>query len=225
MKYRNRIVGLVFCALLLCTLSVTAYADDVVPDENRKGEITIEMRYDGKAITGGILAAYRVGQVHEDDGNFRFEKTAPMEKFSGDYSHINDPELAEDVYAFVQEHSIQPDAKAENEAGKATFSHLELGLYLIVQTEASEGYEPLKPFLVTVPMNDDGHYVYEVTATGKFELHQEPKPTTPAKPPEPTLPQTGQLNWPIPVMAALGLCLFAMGWALRFGKKKSRYEK
>ena len=26
------------------------------------------------------------------------------------------------------------------------------------------------------------------------------------------LPQTGQLNWPIPVMAISGMLLFAFGW-------------
>ena len=30
----------------------------------------------------------------------------------------------------------------------------------------------------------------------------------------PTLPQTGQLNWPIPFMACSGVLLFAVGWVL-----------
>ncbi|MCC8127772.1 MAG: hypothetical protein LIO92_10315 [Clostridiales bacterium] len=34
------------------------------------------------------------------------------------------------------------------------------------------------------------------------------------------LPQTGQLNWPIPVMTLCGLLLFAFGWKLVFGGKR-----
>lgn len=45
------------------------------------------------------------------------------------------------------------------------------------------------------------------------------KPNKPSKPSKPTLPQTGQLNWPIPLLAAAGLGLFAGGWYLWFGKK------
>lgn len=32
------------------------------------------------------------------------------------------------------------------------------------------------------------------------------------------LPQTGQLNWPVPVLAVLGLGTFSLGWKLRYGK-------
>ncbi len=41
----------------------------------------------------------------------------------------------------------------------------------------------------------------------------------PAEQPEPTLPQTGQLNWPVPVLTCAGLVLFVFGWTLRFTKK------
>lgn len=42
---------------------------------------------------------------------------------------------------------------------------------------------------------------------------------------KPKLPQTGQLNWPVPVMAAAGLTLFAVGWVLCFGRRKESYAK
>lgn len=38
-----------------------------------------------------------------------------------------------------------------------------------------------------------------------------------------TLPQTGQLNWPVPVLAAFGLCLIAAGWALRCGGQRKHH--
>lgn len=40
------------------------------------------------------------------------------------------------------------------------------------------------------------------------------------------LPQTGQLNWPVPVLVVAGLVLFSAGWVMRFGKiRKNGYEK
>lgn len=40
------------------------------------------------------------------------------------------------------------------------------------------------------------------------------------------LPQTGQLNWPVPVLVVAGLVLFSAGWVIRFGKiRKNGYEK
>ncbi len=40
----------------------------------------------------------------------------------------------------------------------------------------------------------------------------------------PELPQTGQLDWPVPVMVVCGLCLFAAGYVLRRAGKKEHYE-
>lgn len=105
---------------------------------------------------------------------------------------------------------------------------LELGLYLVVQTQAAEGYEPVDPFLISLPMQEEGVYVYEVNATPKMselvEAAEETAEETTAQTAQTptsgaTLPQTGQLNWPIPVLVALGLGLFSLGWVLRYGKK------
>lgn len=250
MKYMKQISALVLAVSLLCTASVPVRAHET-PDRSRQGSVTVKMEYEGKAVTGGTMTAYLVGEIQESDGNYSFEKTEAMGAFTGSYEDITAPSLAEDVASFVREHAVPACATAENKEGRAVFFGLELGLYLIVQTEASEGYEPLRPFLVSVPMNEDGRYVYEVDAEGKFQLHQQTKPHKPHKPGEPdspstpgnpsepnspsephapqggsgvTLPQTGQLNWPVPVLAALGLCLFSIGWMLRFGKKNG-YEK
>ena len=227
MKYIRQICSVLLALCLFCMTFVTAYAHEV-PDGNRKGAITVKMEYDGKAVTGGTLTAYRVGRLRESNGNYSFGKTDATAAFTGSYEDITSAELAESVAAFVEENKVPAYGTAKNQNGKAVFSDLELGLYLIVQTDASEGYEPLVPFLISVPMNEDGHYVYEVSAEGKFQLEQEQEPDTPAAPSVPsgpTLPQTGQLNWPIPVLAALGLCLFSVGWALRFGRKKNGYER
>ena len=51
--------------------------------------------------------------------------------------------------------------------GNAAFEDLELGLYLIVQSKASNGYAPIKPFLVSLPMAENGKWNYEVDASPK----------------------------------------------------------
>jgi outer membrane biosynthesis protein TonB len=38
------------------------------------------------------------------------------------------------------------------------------------------------------------------------------------------LPQTGQLNWPIPLMAAMGILLFVTGWKLTAKRKDDQHE-
>lgn len=78
----------------------------------------------------------------------------------------------------------------------------------------------------------EGSYVYDVNATPKMSVSTA-KPSTPDTSTTPselgtttstsTLPQTGQLKWPIPVMAMLGLILLLCGCFLRSGKEDT-YE-
>ncbi len=220
MRYTKRFAVLLLTVWLLCALPAAAYAH-AVPEESRKGTIIVKMEYDGEPVTDGALAAYRVARLVEEDGGYGFEALPPYKEKELSQEALNTPELAA---SFAEQLSGEGIAPASSENGLIRFEQLEPGLYLIIQTEASRGYEPLKPFLVSLPVNEDGHYVYEVTAEGKFQLYREPEPTEPTKPSEPTLPQTGQLNWPIPVLTVLGLGLFAIGWALCFGKKKEINE-
>ncbi len=56
-----------------------------------------------------------------------------------------------------------------------------------------------------------------------------PPPTEPGdspKPPDDELIDTGQLNWPVPILSAIGLLLFATGWAmLNLGKREEYSEE
>ena len=55
-----------------------------------------------------------------------------------------------------------------------------------------------------------------------MELEKEPEPTstTPPAPTDPRLPYTGQLNWPIPVLAVTGVVLVAAGIKLKKGNRR-----
>lgn len=217
MKHMKKLAVLLLALTMLCGLSLTAYAHEV-PGETRTGSITVNMAYNGEAVTGGTLTAYRVGEIMEDDGNYSFGKTEAMAGFAGSYDSLDSENLAKEVAAFVAKNGVSTCTTVANTDGTVVFSSLEMGLYLIIQTEASDGYDAVTPFLVAVPGNEDGIYVYDIDATPKMgtltEAEPEPEPTTPTTPTGPTLPQTGQLNWPVPVLAVLGLLLMTLGWGL-----------
>lgn len=77
--------------------------------------------------------------------------------------------------------------------GNAAFEDLELGLYLIVQSKASNGYAPIKPFLVSLPMAENGKWNYEVDASPKVGGYT---PVNPDTPPVPPTPGAGQARHP-----------------------------
>lgn len=237
MQFQKRGAMLFLILLLFCSMSMAAYAHEV-PDASKKGSVTVTMTYKNKAVAGGKLTLYRVGAVAEDDGNYGFVLTGDFTGSGISLENIQSARLAKKLADYVGDHKITGKAGKIGNDGKVSFSKLELGLYLLVQTDAADGYLAADPFLVSVPMHEDGAYDYDVDATPKVEMEKEsgstsetpesPKEpsssTETKKPSSPTLPQTGQLNWPVPVLCISGLLLFAIGWLLKIDAKKDTYE-
>ena len=232
-----------FAAMLLCVLAVglpvfrclptTASAREV-PEEGRTGSITVTMRYDGKPLPDGELTIYQVGKVDGADGDYWFCAKEPFKKWDEDIRRLEDADvekLAAELAVYVEREKLTGTPAPIDDYGKAVFDDdghgLQQGLYLVIQTDPAEGFEKISPFLVSLPYYDGEKYVYDVTAATKNELEQEAsKPTNPTNPTNPPsskpgtkLPQTGQLNWPVPVMVISGMTLFVIGWMLRFRKR------
>ena len=221
---KHFIPGLLALLLLLgLPLSAAAHA---VPDESRNGHcsITVSMTYKGKAVCGGKLALYKVGDVAENDGNYSF---VPVEAIRGDipeFGDIESPELAGKLAKLEKKLTpVTADPVTVGKDGKATFSNLTFGLELVVQKTAASGYRKIAPFLVSVPYLYRDEYQYELTSQPKTDLEQEVKPTAP-----PSsgggggkLPQTGQLWWPVPLLICAGLGCIAVGL---FRRREARNE-
>lgn len=212
--------------LMCCMMSITAFSYDV-PDMSREGSIKVTMHQGGAIVAGGSLTLYRVGEIFEEDGDYGFRPAGDFAGYDEPYEDVQSAVMAKNLAGYAEEHQLEGMTKKVGSDGSVIFENLQPGLYLIVQTEAAGGYSKADPFLVSVPMMENGVYIYDVDASPKVDIEKEPEPesseTEPSVPAEPGLPQTGQLNWPIPVLVVSGLCLFAIGWILRFGKRKDSY--
>ena len=210
-----------------------ALAHDV-PDMDRQGSVAVTLACDGERVSGGELTLYRIGDVSEDDGDYGFAVSSAFAATGAVFdaetlaSASASAELAGELADFAVQQGVSGTVAAVGEGGETLFEGLEPGLYLAVQTEASDGFEPVDPFLVSVPMFEDGSYVYDVDASPKVStLVPAPEPPASQEPQTPMgdkLPQTGQLNWPIPVLAVAGLALFTFGWVLRASGRRLAAE-
>ena len=216
---RKRLKSLL-ALLLLLELPLSAAAHPV-PDERKDGHcsITVTMTYQEKALPGGTLALYKVGDVVEEDGNYSFVPVAAIRQDFPQFGDIQSPDLAEKLSKLESKLTpvtALPQKVGEN--GKVTFLDLPFGLYLVVQKTAPAGYGKTEPFLVSLPYLEEGEYQYDVASQPKTDLEREvtTKPTTspttkPASSSGGKLPQTGQLWWPVPVLACGGLGCIVVG--------------
>lgn len=269
---RKRLAAVLAALTLLVWCAAPAFALEVV-DLSRTGSIKVSL-YDSEtseAVGGGTLTLYRVAKVQKDNANLSFVYTNGFEDCGVELGDLSEGELAgqlaEKIAATAESTTVEI-----SDLGIAEFGDLEVGLYLVVQTTAAENYNVINPFLVLVPIQENGSYVYDVDALPKVgtaakktpeppdtpdkpdtpdtpDTPEEETPNTPVAPgpdnpdgwvlgahgekiyPNPDnpngyvmgahgLPQTGQLNWPIPVLAATGVVLVAAGIKLKKGNRR-----
>lgn len=175
---------------LLWMLALPVMAHEV-PDLTREGSITVTMRYNGKAVAGGEMTLYLVGEIYEENGNYSFVLT---EEFAGSGISLENVQSAATAkklanYAAIQ--AMKGSTKKIAADGSVRYDKLKAGLYLLVQNQAAVGFEATAPFLVTLPMVEGENYIYQVDAGPKVS------PVPVEKPNNPEQPKTGQSGLPI----------------------------
>lgn len=206
------------------------------PDFNQKGSITILMKDEetNSAVPGGEVCLYYVAEIQEK--SLEYSYTGEFTQCGLSLKDLEDGMLPKDLWEFAEKQKITGVQKEIDENGTVVYEDLALGLYLVVQTKAAEGYYAINPFLITVPVLEKAQWVYDVSSQPKMEPLSGsgspagspdlgPLPVPAPKPvPQPgpilqlnpLIPKTGQLWWPVPVLAFAGSVCILIG--LMFGK-------
>ena len=161
---------IIFCitVILLFTCSFTAFAEEFDKSKNGSISVTLTEQKQNEPIVGAELSVYFVASVVMDaDGNLLYDYTDDFENFD---TAIDDTSLALKLEAFVSQNGTPYVKMTTNADGTAKCDELPLGLYFIKQTGEVEGFAPCTSFVVTVPYEKDGEYLYEVNATPKTDV-------------------------------------------------------
>ena len=220
----KRTFSLLLALMLLGAVSMTVFAHEV-PDYDRPGSISITMAYQEKPVSGGELTLYRVADVSTTNGDYFFTYTADFAACTIPVTELSSSQIASELAAIAKDKKLTGKTQTIDKNGKVTFTDLTIGLYLLVQEKPASGYKKVNPFLVSVPYNDNGHYIYDVDTAPKNLPGMETEPTTQPTKPGGKLPQTGQTNWPVPVMATVGMLLVMGGLCLKASARKKIYEE
>lgn len=182
-------------------------------------DLVVEPKYEVKSGTQTIT--YRVMKLWEDDGsgsrpdsiqvqlyrNGELQSTVTLSKTNRwQHSWTEDEPAAQWAVA-----ELTPSRyRAEYSRDGNTFAIHNVS-EITVPTEPTEPSEPTNPSEPTDPSDPTGP-----SESTEPTVPSDPSdPTKPTEPDKPTLPQTGQLWWPVPLMAIAGLVLFLLGWLRR----------
>ena len=136
-----------------------------------------------------------MAEVKRKNGDLSFEYCGDFYGCGIALGDLTDSTLADQLLEYMPQ-GARGTTKTVDADGNAAFEDLELGLYLIVQSKASNGYAPIKPFLVSLPMAENGKWNYEVDASPKVGGYTPVNPDTPPVPPTPVPDKPGTPDQP-----------------------------
>lgn len=203
--------------------SVPAFAMDI---DSKKFAIDVDLRIpNSKKIYDTQISIYHVATAEEDEmGNLHME---PIELYKDlvfdNYTEDKVPILLKQVCARLQRpgtvqsenHQLAPlREERTGKDGKIHFDNLEAGVYVLVKWDNREPVNlKMLPIMVYLPTYHHQNDRWENTATAipKFDWETETKPS---KVSDKKLPQTGMVQWPVPILVLTGLVFVGIGYSL-----------
>lgn len=183
-KFRKMLAGVLSAAMVLSTMTVTAFAEDtnkmptIDTTTTKTGSITIhKYEYNGNSITKGTGETTDESNVPSDakplkGAGFTIYKVADENELIKYYS--TNPESLPSIDTYVDKASGKirdsyadklVTEKTTNDKGIAKFENLALGFYVVVETTTPDKVtDPVDPFIVSVPMTtkDGDNWLYDV---------------------------------------------------------------
>lgn len=235
----------IWLIVLCCLLCVSAFAAEPSALE-RKGSITLTLETEAGPVPGGTLSVYPVAKIEPVSQGYSYTYVDAF--MDCPYSLEGDllsQVLANHLITYARYHQLQPLLFEVDLSGTVETGELDCGLYLVFQEDSHvyNGYLPIQPFLISIPVETaTGEWVFDANATPKVSVEKEdptPAPTSTPKPDKPVptpgatpkpggsgddIPDTGQSNWPVPILAIAGIVLFGIGWYIRYSGKDDGLE-
>jgi len=169
----KKIFSYVFVTIILLLGFISSVNASEVIDFDKKGsiEITLKDKTENASITGAEITIYKVADAKTKDNNLVFEKTEELKDCNVVLNDIEDSLLPNKLFQCVNSNVFSKNS-ITNSNGTVKFDNLELGLYLITQSNKVEGYTNIESFLVMIPEIKDDHWNYNIKSTPKTDVYK-----------------------------------------------------
>lgn len=157
--------------IMLFTGILPVYADDNsnIVDFSKKGSISITLteEIENTNISGAEITIYKVADAISENNNLKFSYDNKLNSCKDDLDNAN---ITSNVLNCVKNSNVANYSNITNEYGIVKFNNLDLGLYLITQSNQIEGYSKITPFLVMIPEILDNNWNYTINASPKVDI-------------------------------------------------------
>ena len=166
------------CLLVIITLffgfNITVFAkENNTIDFSRKGsiEITLHEMSEDTYVEGAEITLYKIADAYLNGFNLAFKYTNELSTCSVSLNDLTDTELVNGISKCNIDDTIKYK-EITNQNGQVKFTDLDLGLYLVSQTNKLEGYSNFESFLVMTPENISDEWTYDIKANPKTDIYK-----------------------------------------------------
>ena len=155
---------------LLIMIPGMVKADTGIVDFEGRGtiELLLKESTDGTMVSGAEISIVKIAKAIDKNNNLTFEYVDEINDCSLLVDEIKD--VSSELVECVDKSNLKYDKKITDKNGMVKFNNLELGLYLIKQTNKLEGYSSFLPFLIMIPEFIDDEWNYDIEATPKTDI-------------------------------------------------------
>lgn len=143
-------------------------------DFSRKGsiEVTLHEMSEDTYVEGAEITIYKIADAYLDGVNLAFKYTDEFSSCSVSLDDLTIDDLSKKITLCVKPESVGTSL-ITNDFGTVIFNDLDLGLYLVSQTNKVEGYSNIDSFLVQIPKVIDNSWTYDIIANPKTDIYKE----------------------------------------------------
>lgn len=155
---------------LLIMIPGMVKADTGIVDFEGRGtiELLLKESTDGTMVSGAEISIVKIAKAIDKNNNLAFEYVDEISDCSLLVDEIKD--VSSELLECVDKSNLKYDKKITDKNGMVKFNNLELGLYLIKQTNKLEGYSSFLPFLIMIPEFINDEWNYDIEATPKTDI-------------------------------------------------------
>lgn len=153
--------------IILPSIKVSA---DTVVDFNRRGSIKITLKEstDNTNIEGSEITIYQVAVLKEKNNNIAFEYIEELKDCPNSLEDLKEPSIT--LINYIKDKNIPKISLKTNKEGLVQYNNLDLGLYLVMQTNNIEGYTIFSPFFIILPEYILDNWNYDINAFPKTDI-------------------------------------------------------
>ena len=215
---RKTLCCLLCCIAILSLTATSVFAFSYYDGPDGTGSISFNFNDDEIHVTGGSVDLRMVARW--DDGTKKLVWCEGYEDLGLDlYKDLDLASTAAKLFLHAETEGLPAQSVAIGADGTAKVEDLPFGTYLVSQMKPFEGCYCMTPALISVPLDINGEWVFDVEASPKLEplVIESTVPSTTV--PEVDIPPTGQTNWPIPLLILGGCFLILLGLCVRKGDR------